>query len=90
MPQHRERLYLAAFRDAAAAAAFRWPSLPAARGAAHRALGSGTVGVGYHGTPPDTLPPQYRTLGELLEPLADEERSRYELSETQWRQVRVL
>mmetsp|Transcript_41038 Transcript_41038/g.132468 ORF Transcript_41038/g.132468 Transcript_41038/m.132468 type:complete len:314 (+) Transcript_41038:44-985(+) len=51
VPQHRERLYLAAFRDAAAAAAFRWPSLPAARGAAHRALGSGTVGVG-DGCPP--------------------------------------
>ena len=31
LPQHRERLYIAAFLERAAADAFRWPSLPTSR-----------------------------------------------------------
>ena len=38
LPQHRERLYIAAFRELAAADAFRWPSLPVGRASQLREL----------------------------------------------------
>ena len=64
VPQHRERLYIVAFRadQHAAAAAFSWPLLPATR---------------------------LTRVRDILEKLSPEESARYQLSSSQWAQVRA-